>query len=200
MELGVFKGVSSIELAKALDRHGLGPESSIVSVDTFLLDARLAWAGGGTDTYAAQKLAATGKGYFTTQYIAGGSQMYLEFINNVVRSNMTHRVVPLQSTTILANHAFVAAGFALDAVYVDASHTSVDALVDMTHNWWPLVRCSGIMWGDDYDLLPVRQAVAAFRRKHGLKAPRSAMPGHRKDPGDRSLRRLALCQRVRERQ
>ena len=142
IELGVYKGGTSTMLARALDRHGLGPDSFVLSVDTWLLDLRFVW---GQVAPGERRVGNRRKrNYLKLQKIGGGSQMYIEFLHNVLRSNLTHRIVPMQSTTLNANHAVVAAGFKADAIYVDASHGSLDVLVDLEH-WWPLVRCGGVM-------------------------------------------------------
>jgi hypothetical protein len=98
----------------------------------------------------------------------------------VIEARKTQRVLPLQSSTLSANHALLAAGFGADAVYVDASHASLDVFIDAEH-WWPLVRCGGVMWGDDYHVISVAQAVEAFAAKHRLKFL-DAMPGERVAP------------------
>ena len=104
IELGVYKGGTSVMLARALDRHGLGPESFVLSVDTWLLDLRFVWGPpvpGEKRSFLKQQK----RSYLKLQKVGGGSQMYIEFLNNVLRSNMTHRIVPMQSTTLNANHA-----------------------------------------------------------------------------------------------
>lgn len=63
-------------------------------------------------------------------------------------------------------------GFPLDIdfVYIDAAHTTVDALQDL-EAWWPIVRPGGILAGHDFDerhTPGVVEAVTEFARKHDL--------------------------------
>ena len=170
VELGVFQGGNSVLIAEALTRNGMGPDSFVMSVDTWLLDLSFMYTSIG-DGYLKQAVR-----------VGGGSQMYLQFLANVLRSGQSARVVPIQSTTTNAARALISHGFDVDAVYVDASHDSVDVFIDC-ENWWPLVRCGGVMWGDDLNLQTVKDAVDAFTSKHGLEY-HPAMPGQEHHPGD----------------
>lgn len=175
VELGVYRGATTLALADALDRHGLPPTSFVLSVDTWLLDLRFVWRQDGKDGARLQN------NYFrSAPQVAGGSQMYIEFLFNVIEARKTQRVLPLQSSTLSASHALLAAGFGADAVYIDASHASLDVFIDAQH-WWPLVRCGGVMWGDDFFVPAVAQAVKAFAAKHRLQFL-GAMPGEEVAP------------------
>ena len=49
----------------------------------------------------------------------------------------------------------------VDVLYIDASHTSIDVFIDMTQ-WWPLISCNGVMYGDDYNIPSVKIAVDSW--------------------------------------
>jgi hypothetical protein len=72
VELGVYRGATTLALADALDRHGLPPTSFVLSVDTWLLDLRFVWRQDGKDGATIKK-----SNYFRfVPQVAGGSQMY----------------------------------------------------------------------------------------------------------------------------
>lgn len=167
VELGVYKGWTSIYFAKTLARLGL-QSSFVISIDTWLLDLRFTWRQ--KSTYL--------RGYPS---IAGGVQMYVQFLHNVKAAGQQSRIVPMQSATTNAAHAFFTHRWQADVAYVDASHTSIEVFSDMEY-WWPLVRCGGIMFGDDMNVPAVEVAVLAFERKHNLTGQYSTFRGRPYEP------------------
>lgn len=88
---------------------------------------------------------------------------------NVILSGqevMDH-LVPMQSTALIGAQAFMTHRWSTDIVYIDASHTSLDVLIDLTF-WWPLVSCNGALVGDDLDQPAVLEAVNSFIAKTGV--------------------------------
>ena len=103
VELGVYRGRTTLALADALDRHELPPTSFVLSVDTWLLDLRFVWRQDGKGGANMRRV-----NYFrNAPQLAGGSQMYIEFLFNVIEARQSHRVLPLQSSTLSANHALL---------------------------------------------------------------------------------------------
>jgi hypothetical protein len=132
VELGVFRGGGSIAAAKRLERLGLA-NSFVVSVDTWLVDFLFT-----------VPRASRGGDYAKLPRLAGNSLFYYQFAQNVIDAGMTQRIVPFSSTTTNAAHTFMQNGWHPDLIFVDASHSSVDVLIDMEH-WWDILACGGLM-------------------------------------------------------
>ncbi|KAJ1641523.1 hypothetical protein T492DRAFT_920200, partial [Pavlovales sp. CCMP2436] len=174
VEVGVFKGWTTIAFADEMARLGL-ESSFVVSIDTWLLDLRFTWS-------KQQKQQQQLRSYFTPPAIAGGAQAYAQFLHNVQAAGQQARVIPMQSSTSNAAHAFYSHRWQADVVYVDASHSSVEVFMDMEY-WWQLVRCGGVLFGDDIRVPSVRVAVSAFVRKHRLKLETKEFRGTKGEGG-----------------
>jgi hypothetical protein len=155
-EFGVFRGGSSIRMAGMLDE--LSPkvpalkDSLIVSVDTWLLDLKYVWS--------AQHKGKTGN-YFRGPTVAGQDLMYFSFMSNVMNANMTHRIVPLPSSSLNAIQAFFAHGLRIDFCYLDASHANPDVFLDLV-GVWQILNPGGVIVADDYKIPAVSTAIHAF--------------------------------------
>lgn len=99
--------------------------------------------------------------------------MYIQFIKNVIEFekkysyNVTTNIIPIQSTTHNAAHMFMNYKWGIDLLYLDASHTSIDVYIEMTQ-YFPLVTCNGVMYGDDYGIESVKVAVDAWIVKNNV--------------------------------
>lgn len=159
VELGVFKGGSSFAAASCLEQHKLH-DSFLVSIDTWLDDYCF------TGSHARNN---PKDQYCKYPNAAGGSLMYYNFIKGIVASNHTSRIIPLPSSANNAAAVFLKYGWTPDLIFVDASHAYVDLTFDM-ENWWLILACDGVMFGDDYGFAGVQQAVNLFAFKRGLQA------------------------------
>ena len=56
----------------------------------------------------------------------------------------------------------------IDYIMVDGAH-EYEAVIDDIENWWPKLKDDGVMFGDDYELEAVKQAVSLTLPK--VKAP-----------------------------
>ena len=75
------------------------------------------------------------------------SHLYRQFLSNVIRTRLTHQIIPLKMTTLEASkYSFPP----IDLLYVDASHDEDSVLQDL-EAWAPLIQQSGgILCGDDF--------------------------------------------------
>ena len=93
--------------------------------------------------------------------------MYFVFLKNVLAHKMSHRIVPLPTSTSNGIQAFLAHGLRIDFCYLDASHANPDVYLDLI-GVWTLLNSGGVVACDDYDAVQaVREAVDAFVKSHG---------------------------------
>eukprot|EP00545_Synedropsis_sp_CCMP1620_P011576 CAMPEP_0119007062 /NCGR_PEP_ID=MMETSP1176-20130426/2742_1 /TAXON_ID=265551 /ORGANISM="Synedropsis recta cf, Strain CCMP1620" /LENGTH=359 /DNA_ID=CAMNT_0006959125 /DNA_START=351 /DNA_END=1430 /DNA_ORIENTATION=- len=156
VEVGVFRGANSIHLAQRLQQHAHLKDTFIICIDTWLLDLRYVWPPAqmtGDDTY------------FQSTRVAGHELMYFVFLANVLKANMQHRIIPLQSSSLNGALALIAKGIRPDLIYLDASHANPDVFLDLI-NFWTILQPGGVLVADDYKVaLPVRAAVEAFQKR-----------------------------------
>lgn len=166
VEVGVFRGSTSIKMAQLLDTMPELAESFIISIDTWLLDLRFVWSAPdkGADS---DNSVGTGSRYFKNVYVGGASHMYYIFLSNVLRTRTQHRIIPLQTTSSNGAMALIAHRLRPDLIYVDASHANPDVFVDL-ENYYQLLAPGGALAMDDYNVLAVRTAIHALTKKHGL--------------------------------
>jgi len=163
VEIGVFRGATSIGIAKMLDelisnQYSYLHDSFIISIDTWLLDLRFVW----------EEYGQTKNEYFKNKYIGGNSLMYYTFLSNVIKYNVTHRIIPMPSSSLNAAMSFIAHGIKPDFIYLDASHANPDVYLDLI-NWWNLLNNNGIMVCDDYGIPSVRQAIDTVVKIYDIK-------------------------------
>lgn len=140
VEVGSWKGQSTVSLAKACKELGL--DTKIYCIDTWL---------GAIEFYTHP----TEERDLMKKH--GYPQVYYQFISNLYHEGVLHMVetIPLPS-----NVAHIVAPQA-DLIYIDASHEYQD-VVDDIENFSKKLNEGGIMFGDDYNnsVFPgVRQAV-----------------------------------------
>ena len=91
LEVGVFRGSTSTHVAKFMDSDPALADSFVISLDTWLHDARFVWPA---------ELKESVPTYMNNNVeLAGSSQMYFTFLANVLATNTSHRIVPLQSAS-----------------------------------------------------------------------------------------------------
>ena len=145
IELGVWKGMSSIHMAGLVKKAGLDCE--ILSIDTWLgSSAHLSTPGRRRELH-------TENGYPT---------VYRTFLNNVVAAGMDDVITPLPMDGNSAAYALTRLGVKAGVIHIDASHEYASALSDF-RNFWPLLADDGIMIIDDYGGWPgVTRAACEF--------------------------------------
>ena len=158
LEVGVFRGATSIRAAKLLAKLGLR-SSYVISLDSWLFDLRFVWD--------ARKQESVRPYFSGNAELAGSSQMYFTFLANVLASNTTSRVIPLPSSSTNGAMALLAHRLRPDVLYVDASHANPDVLVDY-ENLYTLLAPGGAFAADDVHLPAVRDAWQALLRRYNV--------------------------------
>lgn len=167
IEVGTWKGKSACTMGRVLENLTMdfydgrtrsgnwAIETQIVCVDTWL---------GATEFVGSQPA--------TKRYLHpknGYPQVYYTFLSNVVRENLSHRIVPFPQTSTNAARFFKKANIKADLIYIDGSHEYEDVLADL-YAWGDVLSEDGIMFGDDY--CPywsgVIDAVDQYADAHGL--------------------------------
>lgn len=154
IDVGVWKGASTIYLAELLKRHSI--PGTVIAVDTFLgsvehWDRNSGFAG-------------------LIPHRFGMPLLYEQFLSNVVRCGVQDRIVPLPQTSagagLLLNRLGVQSGF----VHIDASHEYDDVLRD-ARIYWDLLIPGGFLVGDDYarDWPDVIRAANQFAAEKGVR-------------------------------
>jgi len=72
--------------------------------------------------------------------------LYQQFLSNIIHSNLTEIVIPIQMTT---DEAAKFLDIEADLIYVDADHSEEGVYNDIL-NWYPKLSAKGIICGDDY--------------------------------------------------
>ena len=133
LEVGVWKGASSIFMAKAIQEQKL--DAVVISVDTFL---------GSWEHWVEPR-------YFASLVNQNGyPSMYFTFLTNVVEAEVQNVVVPLPLDSGNACHVIASIGLRPDIIHIDGGH-DYDAVTTDLNRWWPLLRPGGILIADDYD-------------------------------------------------
>lgn len=136
IEIGTWKGASAIHMATIAQRAGCRTE--VLCIDTFLGWTRA-----------------------DLPKVNGFPVLYWQFLANVVHCGADDRITPYPQTSTLAAAWLRQEAVLADMIYVDASHSFEDVFDDLFH-YWPLLRVGGALFGDDYTLPGVREAVDLF--------------------------------------
>lgn len=134
VEVGSWKGASAIHMARLADELGL--DTQILCVDTWL----------GSPEHFLGKAPGWRE---SLQLRSGMPHLYYTFLANVVRSGLSHRIVPLAQTSDNAAVILRELGLRPDLVYIDAAHEEGPAYQDFSA-YWPLLGDDGVLLGDDY--------------------------------------------------
>jgi hypothetical protein len=148
LEIGVWKGASTIAMAREMQR--LGIDGVVLCVDTWL---------GSVEHWLNPE-------WFESLNLAQGyPQLQRTFMANIVAQGVQDYVVPLPLDSVNAANLLAARGITLDMIHLDAGHDVRSVLSDLSE-WWPLLAEGGVLIGDDYfhnGAWPgVRQAFEAF--------------------------------------
>ncbi|MDJ0651884.1 MAG: glycosyl transferase family 90 [Simkaniaceae bacterium] len=98
--------------------------------------------------------------------------LYQQFLSNVIHKGLYRKIIPWKMTTKDAVAYAQQKGLPIDLVYVDASQDEESVYNDLC-NWYPFVKDSGILCGDDWQWgkekgYPVRRAVKRFALENNL--------------------------------
>lgn len=150
VEVGVWKGSSSVFMANELKNAGRG---RIVCVDTWL----------GAVEFWTKHIAGKGDWTRDLKWQNGYPSVYYTFLSNVVRRNVTEQVIPFPATSAIACDFFKRKWIRADMVHVDASHSYEDVISDL-NCWSGVIRKGGVLFGDDYSQWwpDVKRAVDEF--------------------------------------
>ncbi|MEJ0052108.1 MAG: class I SAM-dependent methyltransferase [Methylovirgula sp.] len=154
VEVGVWKGGSTISLAKALRASEI--DGCVISVDTWL---------GSWDHWTIREW------FDNLNFVNGQSQLMRTFMQNICANKLTDYVVPLPLDSINAFEVIRRHGIVPDCVHIDAGH-DYRAVSNDLEMWWSILRPGGILIGDDYQKeggwVEVRRAFDDFFEPLGL--------------------------------
>ncbi|HBK05999.1 MAG TPA: class I SAM-dependent methyltransferase [Acetobacteraceae bacterium] len=153
IDVGVWKGASTIYLADLMKRYGV--DGAVIAVDTFLgsvehWDRNSGFAG-------------------LIPHRFGMPLLYEQFLSNVARRGLQDRIVPLPQTTTTAATLLSRIGVRAGLIHIDASHEFEDVLRD-ARLYWDILLPGGFLVGDDYapDWPGVVQAADMFAAEKGV--------------------------------
>lgn len=154
VEVGVWKGATSIAMAAELRR--LGIDGVVICVDTWL---------GSSEHW----LEPSFYPYLAAEH--GRPSLQTKFTNNVVHHDLGDYVVPLPLDSVNAAAVLGAMNIRPDVIHLDGGHDLRSVTGDL-EEWWPLLAEGGLLIGDDYHpdthWQGVRQAFDAFMAPRGL--------------------------------
>jgi predicted O-methyltransferase YrrM len=153
IDVGVWKGASTIMLADLLKTHGVA--GTVIGVDTFL----------GNIEHWERASGFAG----LIQHRFGRPLLYEQFLSNVVRANAHDRIVPLPQTTTIAATLLSRIGVQAGLIHIDASHDYEDVMSD-ARMYWDILAPGGFLIGDDYsqDWPGVMEAADAFAAEKNI--------------------------------
>ena len=134
IDVGVWKGGSTIYLADLLKRHGI--PGAVVAVDTFLGSIEHWDRRSGLANLLPRRF--------------GMPLLYEQFLSNVVRCGAWDRIVPLALTSTAAGLLLHRIGIRAGLIHIDASHEYEDVLRD-ARTYWDVLTPGGFIIGDDYN-------------------------------------------------
>ncbi len=147
VELGVWKGMTCIRLAKEARERGLAPQ--IIAVDTWL-GAPRCWTDRSDPTLHA-----------SLQLRGGYPTLYETFVANIHHEGVQDLITPLPNTTENAAIILKDLKIAIDVLHIDADHETEPVLRDL-RAYYPLMRKGGWLIGDDYKWPTVKKAAEIF--------------------------------------
>ena len=133
VEIGVWKGASSIAMArhmKALGLHG----SVVVCVDTWLG----AWDHWINDDW-----------YPGLAFEHGQPMLMRTFMSNVIATRTQDVILPLPLDSVNAHQLLERYDLQIDIIHIDGGH-DYRAVTSDLEMWWPMIRPGGWLVGDDY--------------------------------------------------
>jgi predicted O-methyltransferase YrrM len=130
VDVGVWKGQSTINLAKSLKEAEI--DGCIIAVDTFL----------GSPEHWDRK-----QHFFERKF--GLPNLYDIFMSNVYNAGLADFIVPLPQTSVTAALVLQRLGIKASLVHIDAAHEYAEVLRD-AQEYWKILESGGYLIGDDY--------------------------------------------------
>lgn len=156
VEIGVWKGGSTVYMAEQLKRAGM--EAVVVAVDTWL---------GSSEHWLTPE-------YFVgLPFLHGYPALYHKFASNVIRAGVGDHVVPLPLDSLNAAQVMRGHGITPAMIHLDGGHDFDSVTADL-RAWWPVLAPGGLLVGDDYfedgRWATVKQAFDEFFGAMGITA------------------------------
>lgn len=156
IEVGSFLGWSAWGMSNRM--RELNPDGVTICVDT--------WMGGADHweeaTFNSESRIKRKNGYPT---------FYYNFLANMCYVGLQETVIPFAYPSVtgasILRRVFKEQNLRADMIYIDGGHEYWDVILDLT-NYWPLLKESGVMFGDDWTCEDVRKAVLDFTYEHNL--------------------------------
>lgn len=134
VEVGVWKGASTIAMASLLRERGV--DGVVLAVDTWL---------GAVDHWIKDKW------FDQLGFDHGYPSLARKFLANIIAAELTGHVLPLPLDSINAAALLAHHGIAVDAIHLDGGHEYGSVAADL-RAWWPLLKPGGLLIGDDYGI------------------------------------------------
>jgi predicted O-methyltransferase YrrM len=147
IEIGTWKGNSAFFMADTLSAIDVPFE--MVCVDTWLGSSEM-WLPDWQEDATERRTGIERRHGYPT--------IYYQFLANVLKKGYEGSIVPFPATSNVAYEVLCRLGYTAKFIYIDGSHSRLDASNDVT-NYWDLVEAGGILCGDDYNWPGVRAAV-----------------------------------------
>lgn len=155
LEIGSWMGGSAIAWAQhATKYHG---DAKIYCVDTWL---------GSVEHY----LSTCGAEWSIERLSVGeyGPSFFDDFLYNIHANGYAHHILPFRADSSSALPFFASKGMQFDVVYIDGAHDAISVCRDVTNSLAVLSK-DGMICGDDFGWLTVRDGLLLARLMHGNK-------------------------------
>ncbi|MGY3591944.1 hypothetical protein ACVIGB_008474 [Bradyrhizobium sp. USDA 4341] len=151
IDVGVWKGQSTITMAQAIRETGL--DGCVIAVDTFLGSAKY-W--GRTEPPLLERSNAM-------------PNVFQTFMSNVCNAGLQDYVIPLPQTSVAAALILKNLRITANVIHIDAEHQYDEVRRDI-EEYWNILEMGGYMIGDDYEerFSGVIRAVGEFSAQHSL--------------------------------
>ena len=172
IEVGSWTGFSSEKIALSLMEIG-NPNSGLICVDTWLGAHEFWTTKNSEEGWWKKDLKVEGNHFRENHYQFlslknGFPSVYYNFLSNMYHVGVHEKICPFPQTSAIASRWLKNNNVKSDIIYIDASHEYDDVVADL-NNYWPLLNENGIMFGDDYWISDVRNAVNNFAANKKIK-------------------------------
>ena len=165
VEIGVWKGGSTVSMAETAKARGVA--TVVIAVDTWLGSSEH-WL---DPAHFAQM-----------SFLGGYPALYHKFISNVIRAGLGKYVLPVPIHSVGAAEILGSLGVIPSVIHLDGAHDYDSVTADL-RAWWPLLASSGVLIGDDYPYVHVRNAFDDFFGGLGLKIESHSIKCRVRKPG-----------------
>lgn len=132
VEIGVWKGMSTITLARGLRDQNI--DGAVIAVDTWL---------GAWDHWINPKWRAD------LHMRAGFPTLQSTFMSNVIHAGLQNYIIPLPLDSVNAANVLRKLKITPNLVHIDGGHDYRAVKTDI-EEWWPMISPGGMLIGDDY--------------------------------------------------